>query len=267
MKDFATEEKPLRASQLHKLVGCPLSAVLQLIDDDDSSGPAADTGSAMHRAADAWHTRARGDTRAAVEIMRAGLSEYPQADLDRAAEMFLNYASDPRNINADIIQSEAKVRFTLPPCETGQTQEAIWVKGTLDQVRRHEGVLTLCDIKTGGFHSGIDMLAVHAMQLAAYQLGASELLGEPVRQAKIIRVQDYDALKSGPRKGQQRGPVFWTAPWRFDQCLMILDGVRRMVAMIRAGRVWANPGDACKFCPQMGIANCLPRLKEVNCGS
>ncbi len=137
------------------------------------------------------------------------------------------------------------------------------MKGTLDQVREINGRLVLHDIKTGKMHSGIDMLSVHALQLCAYQIGATMLLKRRVEDATIIRVQDYDTYVRGEKKGTRYGPVFWQALWKYDDCLRILDGVRHKVAQIRAGVVYAVPGPQCRWCDQMSLSNCLPRLHEL----
>lgn len=255
MREFASEQHPLHCSQLSKVLGCPLSQVLAMMSNDDESGPAADTGSAVHLAAHTWHAQAAQDLRVAIGVMRAQQALYPLADLDKAEEFFRHYANDRRNVEAKVIQSETQVSFTISPCKTDPTQTPIYIVGTLDQVREINGQLALLDIKTGRMYEGADMLSHHAMQLAAYQIGATKLLGRPVRRAFILRVQDY--VKKVP------GPVLWEAPWNLSDCESILDGLRHVVASIRSGRIYAAPGGECRWCPQMSVANCLPRLVEI----
>lgn len=253
LSDFATERRPLRASMLPLLVRCPLSAVLKIFTGEGESGPAADTGSAVHAAAKAFHTVAEGDVPASIEAMRAGVKDYPLADLDAAEHQFRLYAADPRNREAEVVLCEHSLTLKIPPAEDDPTQEAIVVTGTLDQVRREAGgQLRLCDIKTGR-SGGVDLLHSHALQLAAYQLGACEVLGEQVHQAAVIRTKDYLA--------KPQGPVFWEAMWRLSDCREMLNSVRRIVASVRRRQVNIGPNqDDCRWC--VGLANCLPLLRR-----
>lgn len=256
MKHFGDKEHPLHCSQLAALIACPLQACLKMIDGRDESGAAADTGSAVHLAAQAFHTNAGGDVRLSIGVMRAGIKKFPQADLDAAEQQFQRYAADPRNTGAKVIGCEMPLSFTLPPAESDPTKAEIYIVGTADQIREENGQISVWDIKTGKRLEGRDMLDYHAVQLAAYQYGAGLALARPVRRAGVIRTQDY--MKRTP------GPVFWEAPWSASDVLRILDGVRHVVAAIRAGCCYAGPGGECKWCPQMGVANCLSRLVEVN---
>lgn len=223
-------------------------------DEERVSGKAADTGSAVHMAAKGFHKTK--DLRLAVGLMREMLEQYPLADLDDAEEQFQHYARDPRNKEAEVIQVEWPVEFTLDPAPEDPTQEKIHVIGVLDQVREDRGVLCVCDIKTGASMDGYQMLSYHATQLAAYQLGASIKLGRPVERAAIIRTKDY--------LGSRKGPVFWETPWSYRDLRLILSGVAPAVARVRAGLLAPHPGDACRYCPQGGVANCVPRLRSLS---
>jgi hypothetical protein len=246
---FGTAECPLRCSLLPLLIRCPMSVALRMAAESDAGSEAAHTGSAVHAAANAYHTIASGNARLAIGIMRELLPQYPLADLDAAEQHFLRYAGDPRNREAEIILSEAKVQISLPCAEEDQTGEAIVINGTLDQVRREGSVLTLWDIKTGKRLQGDSMLTEHALQLAAYQIGATQLLGERVQSVGIIRTQDY--LSRTP------GPVFWHAAWSYRHALMMLDSIRRIVASIRGRGPWVGPGEDCRWCPGGGVPSCL----------
>jgi hypothetical protein len=232
--------------------------------DRDESGPAADTGSAVHMAANAFHSlksKAKGNARLSVGVMRAALSEYPLADLDAAEKTFLRYSEDERNKEAEIVLCEGKVNCTLPPWKDDPTQEEIYLIGTLDQIRRVDGRLVCCDIKNGQRLDGFEMIHSHALQLAAYQLAASKLIGERVDRACIIRTQDY--VRQGKRgKALQDGPVFWNCPWSLSQAVTMLDSVRRVVASVRRGGVYAAPNEGCRWC--IGIGECLPKLEALN---
>lgn len=254
LADVGTPRMPLRASYLTRLVRCPMSGIIAMMEDQ-GSGPAADTGSAIHAAAAAWHTVANKDTSAALRVMRAGLAKYPFADLDAAEGTFRYYAQDPRNQEARVILVEEKVEIRLQPAEDDPTQEEILIFGHVDQVREEDhGELAVVDIKTGKFHDGPSMLTEHCLQLSAYQLGASAKIGKPVRKARIIRTNDY--LKRTP------GPVFWSAAWRMSDCVALLDCVRNVVATLRRGQPYIVPtAEACRFC--VGLSRCVPELQEL----
>lgn len=100
LKRFATEDWPLHPSGLGAMVQCPWRVVMEyLFGSTDEGGPAANTGSAMHRAAQAFH---EGRPLAeCLEVMQAEVHKYPRADLQDAAGLFLNYAADPRNRAVD----------------------------------------------------------------------------------------------------------------------------------------------------------------------
>lgn len=256
---FGTEERPIRASRLPSLLRCPLGAVLEMIGED-AGNAAADTGSAVHRAARAYHTDARRDFAAAMAAMRAHLPEYPLADLGTAEEHFRQYARDPRNSGANVVLCEERIVLTLPPPE-GDSASVI-ITGTLDQVRESRGVLTLYDIKTGGSLEGEDMLASYTPQLMAYQVGASAKLGRSVTSAAIIRTRDY--LKTDRQRRPKPGPVFWHAGWTLADAVEMMEQVRRIVGEIRRGNVRVSPSaENCRWCPGAGVSNCLPRRKSL----
>lgn len=235
---------------------------MKFFDDDDVSGQAADTGSAVHFAARVFHKEGKGNLRLSVGAMRESVKQFPLADLDVAEAQFQCYATDPRNTGADFVFVEKKITFTLAPTAEDPTQKEIVVTGTLDQLRRApNGVLYLWDIKTGA-PQGVDMLADAAMQLAGYQYGAGQLLGEVVRGAGIIRTRDY--LKTDrSRKRLNPGPVFYEAPWSHLDVEAMLDVVRQKVADVRAGRITIAPGEGnCKWC--IGVGNCVPRKRAVD---
>lgn len=253
LSKFGTDEMPLRASALGGLVRCAWSAVLRAMDEQGLSSQAADTGSAVHHAAAVFHGPGKGDALAAVEAMRAGLSLFPFADLDDAERIFQAYAADERNRSADVVWVERRVAIRLHPAANDPTKKEILIHGTLDQLRRVDGQYVLCDIKTGK-PSGWEMLHQYAHQQAAYQVGATQLLGEPVRKSCIIRTADY--FKKGGA-----GPVLWHAPWGLPGCYALLEKVRHVVANIRAGHVSLCAGDHCtKYC--IGLDRCLTRLRD-----
>jgi RecB family exonuclease len=246
---------PLRASELPMLLRCPRSLLLKHLAED-TSGQAADTGSAVHKAVAALHTHAKSDVAAALKAMEQHLPEYPLADLGTAEMHFRLYAKDPRNKEAKVILCEEKIKVTLQAPE-GHS-EAVEIHGTLDQVREEGGRLVVCDVKTGGSYEGDEMLSYYAAQLAAYQVGAAKRLGKHVASSCIIRTKDY--LKTDRKKQPKPGPVFWNASWTWNDSLALLDEVRRVVGDVRSGRISTIPSpDNCRWCPGGGIGNCLRR--------
>jgi hypothetical protein len=259
-EDFGGEKNPLRSSRLARFMQCPWSEAMQHLAmvEDEQAGAAADTGSAMHFAAQLWHTRLKGDARLAVAAMRMALERYPFADLDSAEDQFRRYAADPRNLAAKVVLVEAAVRVEIPPAPGDPTGAPVIVMGTVDQVREEPGGLRALDIKTGGKYEGPDMLDEHCLQLAAYQLGATYLLGREVRAASIIRTKDY--LKTDRMKRPKPGPVFWEAPWSLDDCRALMRSVAAAVAEVRRGLFRHAPGGHCRYCPAGGVAQCTKRL-------
>lgn len=243
MRDFGTAANPLRASRLADAMGCTCRAVMEASADRDS-GKAADTGSAVHKAA--WAMHEGGDFAVSVEVMRASAEEYPLADLAEAARLFRRYYDDPRN-RVPLQLNEAQVEVRLPAAPGDPTGEEIVIQGTVDQVR--DGVVH--DIKTGAALAGWEMALEHSVQMAVYMVGAEARLGTPVHGARIIRVRDYE-------KG---GPVFWDVAIGRRQALRLLSRVPAMVAVVRRGEAWATPGHCCKYCPARSPDRCLEEMK------
>lgn len=228
---------------------------------EDSAGQAADTGSAVHAAAHAFHLTEDKSVDLALAAMRQlAPGKFPLADLGEAARMFRAYAADPRNRDARMILAERQMELRLPAHPSDPTGQEVVIFGTMDQVREGPGgEPELHDIKTGKSYDGPHMGPEHCFQLAAYQKGASEILGRPVREAYVIRVQDY-------MKPRSVGPVFWPVPWRWSDVDDILDLVRQEVARVRMGLVMARPGKHCDWCPAGGISSCLQIKREHKSG-
>lgn len=253
-EEFGTDKYPLRCSSLYVLMGCPLSAVLQAEGEERESGEAADTGNLVHLAASLFHGKANGDARLAMELMLGMKDRYPLGNVDDAALHFLHYSKDERNRKAKVVLNEEKIRFQIPAAENDPTQAPITVMGTLDQVRElDDGRLVLVDIKTGKAIWGKQMVTHYALQLAAYMVGATQLLKRDVEQAVIIRTADYIGS----------GPVFWWPAWGLPHARAMLYGLRQTVAQIRSGNVWIAPGAPCRFCPAGHPGDCVPRLTQL----
>lgn len=246
LKLFGSKDHPLRASMLPLLSRCPMAAVIKC-EGESESGPAADTGSAVHFAVKTWHEQDKSE-RIALGAMREGMAMYPRADLDVAAQHFLAYARDPANQQAEVVLVEAKIEYELQAA-TEEEREII-IHGTLDQVRKIDGLYVSWDVKTGAALKGWEMVEHHALQLMAYQLGATQRLGKVVDRAGIIRTKDY--LEKKP------GPVFWNAPWDHVGAQAAVQALVAVVKAIRRKEVHVAPGPDCRWC--VGVAECTRRL-------
>ena len=225
-----------------------------LATPDDEPGEPADTGSATHRAAQAMHKEKVG-TAECIAAMQRDLAKYPAADLRSAAEMFLNYTTDPRNAKAEVALCEQFIEFCIAPAADDPTQAPIKIIGTLDQVRIENGRYTLWDLKTSK-KDGTELLRNHMFQAAAYCVGASIHLGTPVHPGGLILPRKYKA-------GQiANSPVFWHFAWSLEDTEYILEPVRHRVRDIRMGRITHMPHKECDYCPGKTPDICLPRLKR-----
>lgn len=231
----------------------------------ETSGPAADTGSATHKAVETWHQNGQ-DHAAAIGKMHADTARYPLADLPEAAALFLRYSADPRNIKAKFAQHngktviETKIAIELAPAPNDPTKEKIVIIGTLDQLRLDEyGRKKLYDLKTSK-RPGNVLLREHQYQIAAYVKGAAKLLGERVDPGSLICPRQYN---DSTRLAQSAPPgVFFPFAWTFDDVDRILDGLRYVVAAIRSGVSWFNPGEYCDYCHFKSPDFCMPQHKR-----
>lgn len=229
---------------------------MYLFGESDEGGVAGDTGSATHVAVAEMH-QGKGEA-ACIQVMRDKIQKYPLADLADAASMFLNYAKDPRNRDAEVILTETPIAFEIAPAPEDETQSPISVIGTLDQIRRNrdKNRFELWDVKTSK-KDPYTVLQSSTFQLAAYCIGASILLGKPVHPGGIITPRKYGVDVA-------RSPVFWHCAWNFGDIEQILKGMRHIVARIRAGNIWHVPTEDCRWCPMRTPDACLPKLVEVS---
>jgi len=255
---FATAERPIRMSGTPGLIRCQLRTLMKFLQElQEESGPDADTGSAVHEAVRAWH--AGGDPGRALESMREALARYPLADLGDAAHQFLNYTQDPRNQDAQIVLLEQEVACCLEADSTDPTGQPVYLIGTPDQVRRGpDGLLRVYDIKTSR-RDGWVLMQEHAYQIAAYCMGASAMLGEPVHPGALILTRRYS--RTDPM--MKPAGIFWEFAWDHSHLAAFMDGIRRAVAAVRGGRAAPQPGEHCKYCLARGIEGCAPLHAEL----
>jgi hypothetical protein len=260
LTSIATAERPLRASQLDKLIRCPLYGLTVLEPDERSSGPAADTGSIVHAAVAAFHSESRPGLRAAAaiaEIQRAAV-QFPFGDTHEAGLYLTPYLADPRNITADVVAVELAVELTLPPHALDPTGQPVVIHGTIDQIRREQGRTLICDLKTGR-RSGWEMIHDHAYQIAAYTLAARACGYPDAEPGYLIRAYRY---RERTATGDSPEGVYWWLPFTADDCRILLDRVAIEVAHLRSGELNLGPGAHCTNCPLGGLATCIPAARE-----
>ena len=246
--DFGTEQNPLRASSLPTLSECPTMLLIRMykLMDESRSKEAADTGNVIHVGIHELHHGKSLEE--SIEVMGEALERFPEADFVRCIKHITAYSIDERQKGFEVILEEKRIRLEIEPSENDPTKEKIVIYGTMDQViRTGNGQLILRDIKTGKSMSGTDMIMHYAPQLAAYQLGASKLIGEKIQRACIVRTEDYFV------KGRN---VIHYAPWTYDECLSILSFIPSAVAAIRRGEDIRKIGSYCNYCPAGGITAC-----------
>lgn len=254
LKRFATDDFPLHPSGFKTLIDCPWRIVMAyLYAPSDESGPAADTGSAVHAAAHALHQGK--EVAESMGVMDEQLAKFPRADLIDAADLFLKYAADTRNRTAKVILNEAPIKFQIAPAPEDPTGEPVSVVGRLDQVREVDGRLMVYDIKTSK-KDQTELLLESTFQMAGYCVGASVLLGKQVDPGALILVRRYG------KTNHSEASVFWHYSWTFKDCEQILNVLRRRVAEVRSGQLYHNPEEAmCRWCHQRSPDVCLPKLQ------
>lgn len=228
-------------------------------DHEDEGGKPAQTGSAVHVGVAEFH-RLQGQTLAirkkgAWDAINATMHKFPLADPTEVRLFLTPYMDDPRNINVECYAIEQEVEFTLDPHPEDKTQELIYVNGTLDQLRISNDRRTaeVWDLKTGR-KTGWELLHDHAIQLAAYTLGARQRFGTEVVPGGIIRNYGYRA-----RSADSASPddVFWPALFQVDDIPLILEPVQLAVANIRNGNAVFGTGPHCTYCEFGGLQGCL----------
>jgi hypothetical protein len=276
---FGSAARPLRPSALTWLVACPVKSLLD-IDEIDSSGPAAQTGSLVHAGIEAFHleTDDAQKVAAAVAAMQRAAAEFPLADPAEARRYIEPYVCDPRNagaafaaVPADVKRRdgstlragspalEVPVKLELPPHHSDPTGEPIVMRGQIDQIRAEHGGAIVCDYKSGTKQSGWEMLHSYAYQQAAYVLAARASGFPDAKPGYIIRGYGYRVR--GASLPCADG-VFWAMPFDVAGCQLLMDRVRLQVALVRRGEIDFGPGAHCAYCPHGGLDSCIPAANK-----
>ena len=253
MKSYGTPEVPIRCAAIPTLIRCPARVILEVLEmTPRTSGKAADTGTAAHYAVSQFHMGATA--KEAVAAMKLAAADFPFADIEEAQSLFTAYSEDTRN-QVPVAYVEKKVYLTLDPHPWDSTGTPIHVEGTTDQVRLESGVYRVWDYKTGS-PGGWEMLHDYAYQLAAYTLATRQTLGIDAHPGGIIRGRGY--FNRGTRRPETSPDgVFFPCPMSVDQCIMMMERLKLVVAGIRAGAPMYGPGDHCRYCPHGGLGQCL----------
>jgi hypothetical protein len=223
-----------------------------LFDPSEATGPAGDTGSAVHAAAAAFH--GGGGVADALAQMQARVGEYPKADLADAAALFLRYAADSRNRDIEFLCIEQPIKFSIEAAPEDPTGARIQVVGRVDQVRLLDGRAKLWDLKTSKFDPD-DVRYAAVFQAALYCIGASYLLNREVHPGGLILPRQY--------RQDGTGPAFRHFAWSFKDIPDILMPIRRAVAAVRAGNLQHVPNKDCRWCHAKTPDLCLPKLQET----
>ncbi len=247
---IGTRERPLRASAIPDFLICPGKVILteeywgMSYGGSDGGETAAQTGSLVHHAAEAFHRG--GDGRKAIESFSAS---YPQADVQRAIRIFSAYAEDPKNRDAKVIRIEEKIMMEIPPDPTDPTGLPVVIRGTLDQVREEpDGRRTVWDIKTGKTYFGTKALNHYVAQQAIYTLASGVDVGG------LICTDGYF------RKPVMK--VHWRYKLSLDDMKQFLPIIAREVAAARRGQLSRVPGDHCEWCIHKEYATCSDYMRS-----
>lgn len=258
---FASDESPLRPSQLAKLIACSVQYVTVInLSQLDEGGVAAQTGSLVHLGVAAFHTYKKDKIQAGLAAMQDGLSNFPLADIGDAKRHYSLYTQDPRNINANVVACEQLVKLSLPPHPEDPTGKPVVIQGTLDQIRlRDDGRLAVYDLKTGKT-AGWAMIHDYAYQQAAYVLAARASGWPDATPGALIRTWGYrtkEAVLPSP------DGVFWYYTITVNDLDFLMERVRLEVARVRSGLLQFGPGPHCTFCPLGGLDRCVDTAKQL----
>lgn len=262
MKDLATKDKPIRASHLPTLISCPWKFLMIYTTPQhtgegtiDEGNEAAQTGSLLHRFVENWYSEKPIDS--------VDFSKLPKANREDAYRMFQHYCNDPRNQVKPVLV-EREFKLTIPHHPEDKTKKAIHIWGHLDQVRGDEvSGYRLWDIKSSKY-PGFQSLCHYITQIAAYTLGARQVLKRNVLMGGVIMTRYYNL--------KDRNPVTSPPGVFFQYCQgsqnldLILEPVRHKIALLRNGNVYATPNQSCTYCFAGGPDQCLDLLREVKEG-
>lgn len=250
---FGSAARPLRPSKVHRLLTCPMSVFLDT-DDSVPGNQAAQTGNLVHSAVAKYHKTAgsvEARTKAGLKALADAREQFPDGDPKAATVHFQAYAQDPKNSEADVAWCEEPVRLTLDSPDG----VPIIIEGTLDQVRRKDGILSVWDVKTGGRLTAATSVEEYLVQQAIYVLAARETLDPSVEPGGLIHTPGY---------AKKRGITHPPLKIGLDQCIMLMHSVVDTVLSLRAGHPAFRPSyEACQYCPLRPFTHCFSLYNGV----
>jgi len=239
LADFASEHCPLHCSRLPEFMGCEWKSLMQHLDlFSREGGPAAQTGTAMHKAVSDWHKH--GKEEEAIASMKSLRDQLPLADFREASQLFRWYAAAKENQKAKVVHCECLLQGTIAP--------DVYLEGTCDQIREVEGVWKIFDIKTSKL-SGAFVRDWHTYQLAAYAYLASKCFHRLVLPGAVIMAR---ALEKNPDR------AFFAYQLTKADVAALMSIAAARVKAVRRGQIIIAPGDHCGYC--IGTTLCVERF-------
>lgn len=249
MKNLATDELPIRASNLPNLFSCPNFFVYKTMTDGmEPGGDAAQTGSIVHAGIALWETN--GDSNKAILAMNAEhRKNFPDGDIAEAIRLFQKYVertkSDKRG---KTIYVEEKIKFSYPCAKIDETKEPLVIMGTMDLTKELTDRYYVIDHKSGRMY-GDEMIKSYAPQIAAYVYGAWHCKLQRTKKPVIgwiTRLQDL---------ARRDLPFYWETHIDLDRAVHILDMVAVEIALLRMGIKKSTPGKFCEWCGMAEFAS------------
>lgn len=243
-------------------------------DGDSLGGVEAQTGNLVHEAMHAFHASTKKKVSDRIldgynRMKVAKKDKYPGGDLATAESLFHSWAEQETSATKGVVVgSEIELRYKWPVFysaaeystyrkaakgkrKTPVPEEEALITGHVDELRRLDDVIYVCDEKTGW--TGSDkMMGAHVAQLAAYVVGVKLLNlfpGVTKFRGYIKRTRDLQS-----KKGE---PYYYKVIDSFEQAeeLMWVIGLR--LGEIAQGVITHTPGEHCRNCPLEQYPGCL----------
>jgi hypothetical protein len=238
-------------------------------DGDTLGGAEAQTGNLVHVGMQAFHgsKKKKIDDRIseAFAVMRESkLTKYTGGDLGTAETLFHSWCCQEKKFSkGEIVGSEIELRYKWPIFYSAAeysaykkakkskpiAQEEATITGHVDELRRLDDVVYICDEKTG-WTPADKMTGYYAAQIAAYVVGI-KLSG------MFPDVTKYRGYVKRTRDLQSSDPYYYCIINSYEQAedLMLTVGLR--LGEIAQGVLTHTPGEHCRFCPLNGFPACL----------
>lgn len=243
---FATPDFPIRASNLPYLFQCTKMFVDRTENGGDVNDVAANTGSMVHAGIEGYHV-AKRNMNAGMKAIDVAKLHYPAGDTEEAKILLRKYVErDKSDTRGTVVETEFQGKIEIPCAPYDKTGQAIYITGTIDQIRKVGDEFWVVDHKSGRRY-GTDMTGYYAPQLAAYMLIGAERVKSRNVKGFITRLQD---LKRSDL------PFWWPLKWTFDNCMKILAPVQTRIAEIRNGYLVSTQGKHCEYCTLNPYPDC-----------